>query len=108
MKITKRQLRKIIKESVHGHLDGELTNLVFAMAQEVNEKYNEITVQDVLEKIASTPDTWVANMVNPRLADYFVSSVRKMTYEDIVDRMHQLVDMGELADGYEDFFEIRK
>lgn len=108
MKITKRQLQKIIKESVHSHLDAELTNLVFAMAQEVDQKYGEITVQDVLEKIASTPDTWVSNMVEPKLADYFVSSVRQMTYEDVVDRMHQLVDMGELTDGYEDFFEMRK
>jgi len=112
MKLSKMQIKRIIREekqkliieSVHGRLDAELTNVVFAAAQEVNEEYAEITVQDVEDTIAGMTNDILANMVEPRVADYFVKSVREMTYEDIVDRMFALVDMGELAGGYEDFF----
>ena len=114
MKLSKRQLKRIIREekqklineSVHSHLDGELTNVVFAAAQEVNETYAEITVDDVQEAIAGMPDEELAVIVEPSLSDYFVQSVRQMTYEDIVDKLFQLVDMGILSGGYEDFFEM--
>ena len=114
MRLSKRQLKriireekqKLIKESVHSHLDAELTNAVFAAAQDVSEEYGEITVQDVEDSIASMPDEDLAAMVEPQLSDYFVQSVRQMTYEDIVDKMFELVDIGELSGGYEDFFEM--
>ena len=102
----RKTLRRILRESVHSHLDGELTNAVFAAAEDVAEEYGDITVQDVEESIARMSDEYLAGMVEPRLADYFVESTRQMTYEDIVGRMFQLVDMGELSGGYEDFFEL--
>ena len=117
MKITKNQLKRIIKEekqkliieSVHSHLDTELTNVVFAAAQEVDAEYSEITVEDVESFIKDGfTDEYLSELVEPRLSDYFVQSVRQMTYEDIVDRMHQLVQMGDLNDGYEDFFSMNR
>lgn len=116
MKLSKRQLKriireekqKLIKESAHSRLDAELTNLVFTAAQEVNEQYAEITVQDVVEAIDNMPDSSIAVMVDQEYADYFVSSVREMDYEQIVERMFELVDIGELSGGYEDFFEMAR
>lgn len=104
MKTTRKNIRRIVRESVHGHLDGELTNLVFSAAQEVYREWEEITGQDILDKLDHMPDKWIASMVEPRLADYFVSAAREMTYEDIINRMQELVQIGELVDGYEDFF----
>ena len=116
MRITKSQLRRIVRESkrtllresVHSQLDAELTNLVFAAAQGTNEEYEEITVQDVDDFIGSMPNQEIAMMVDPSMSEYFVEAARAMTYEDIVDRMYQLVEMGELTGGYEDFFGMAK
>ena len=119
MKITRRQLRRIIKEekrlvreSIHSHLDGELTNLVFMVAQEVNEEYGEITVQDVVDEIKRMNMEGVINydydFAGPRHHDYFVSMAKEMTYEDVVDRMQELVKMGDLNDDLEDFYSMRK
>tara|TARA_A100001015_G_C14982939_1_gene710262 strand:+ start:389 stop:958 length:570 start_codon:yes stop_codon:yes gene_type:complete len=113
MKITNKNLKRIIreekikllKESVHSRLDAELTNVVYEAAQMVAEQYAEITVQDVESTIRDIlTDEYLAGLVEPRLSAYFVESVRAMTYEDVVDRMQELVQLGELTDGYEDFF----
>ena len=110
MRVTRRSLRrtlrKVIRESVHGHLDGELTNVVFAACQEVAEQYGDITVQDVLGEIASSSNDYLTTEVDPEHAEYFAEAIRNMDYDDILDRMHQLVDLGELSGGYEDFFEL--
>ena len=120
MKIAKNKLKriireeynrvKLIKESVHSQLDGELTNLVFLAAQEVNERYTEITVQDVVDEINRMDEEGIINydyeFASPNHHDYFVSAAKEMTYEDVADRMHQLIDLGELTGGYEDFFEM--
>ena len=129
MKITKSQLRRIVRESkrtllresVHSQLDAELTNLVFVAAQELDvsitaatqsampfEGIEEITAQDVDDFIGSMPNQKIAMMVDPNMSKYFVEAARAMTYEDIVDRMYQLVEMGELTGGYEDFFGMAK
>ena len=108
MKITKRQLRKVIRESIHSQLDGELTNLVFLAAQEVDQEYAEITVQDVVDEIKRMDKAGQIYYGDSRFQDYFVSVARKMSYEDVVDRMQELVRMGELNDDLEDFYSIRK
>lgn len=99
---------KLIKESVHSQLDGELTNLVFLAAQEVDQEYAEITVQDVVDVIKRMDKDGQIYYDDPRLQDYFVSAAREMTYEDVVDRMQELVELGELNDEYEDFYSLNK
>ena len=110
MRITRnklrRTIRRVLSESVHSHLDGELTNVVFAASQEVAEEYGDITVQDVMERIQAMTPEQLGQMIEPEYAEYFASSAIEMTYEDIVDRMYQLVNLGELQGGYEDFFEL--
>ena len=119
MRLSKRHLKRIIREeysrlkrrgllreSIHSHLDGELTNVVFAACQEVGEEYGDITVQDVVEHIASQNNDYLTTEVDPEHAEYFAEAIRNMDYNDILDRMHILVDMGELSGGYEDFFEL--
>ena len=108
IKITKKQLKRIIQESVHSQMDGELTNLVFLAAQEVNEKHADITVQDVVDEIKGMDSENRINYSDPRLQDYFIEVVREMTYEDVVDRMMELVELGELTGGYEDFYSMRE
>ena len=94
MKITKNQFKRIIKEekqkliieSVHSHLDTELTNVVFAAAQEVDAEYSEITVEDVESFIKDGfTDEYLSELVEPLLSDDFVQSVSQMTNEEIVD-----------------------
>ena len=108
MKTTRRQLRKIIKESIHSQLDGELTNLVFLAAQEVDREYGEITVQDVVDEIKRMDSEGQIYHDDPKFQDYFVSLARELTYEDVVDRMQELTRMGELNDDLEDFYSMRK
>ena len=99
---------KLIKESVHSQLDTELTNLVFLAAQNVDDEYAEITVQDVVDEIKRLDMEGTINYDDPRFQDYFVSAAREMTYEDVVDRMQELVRMGELNDDLEDFYSLNK
>tara|TARA_Y100001938_G_scaffold46402_1_gene64523 strand:- start:787 stop:1161 length:375 start_codon:yes stop_codon:yes gene_type:complete len=119
MKFTRRQLRKtirrVLKESVMGHLDGNISNIVFHAAQMVGEEWGEITVDDVLEKISSMNDQHIASYADPsgvrpegaqEYIDFFVSSARELDYEMVLEKMFELVDMGELADGYEDIFTL--
>ena len=119
MKITRRQLRRLIREekrlvreSIHSQLDGELTNFVLGVAYGVDEDYGEITVQDVVDEIREMDMEGMINLdydfASPKYHDYFVSMAKEMTYEDIVDRMQELVRMGELNDDLEDFYSIRK
>ena len=122
MKIAKNKLKrlireeynrvKLIKESIHSQLAGELTNLVFMVAQEVDEEYGEITVQDVVDEIRGMDMEGMINFdydfASPKYHDYFVSMAKEMTYEDIVDRMQELVRMGELNDDLEDFYSLNK
>lgn len=119
MKITRRQLRntlrRVLKESVMGHMDGDINNLIFHASQVVEQEYGDITVQDVLETIQSMSDQQIAEHADPSgvrpeaeqdYIDYFVSSVKELSYEMIVEQMFRLVEMGELTGGYEDFFEL--
>ena len=111
----RRTIRRVLKESVHSHLDGELTNVVFAAVQDADTKYAEITVDDVIEFIGFMSDESIASMVvepdskNPediQMGEYFVDAVRNMSYEDVRMKMMELVSMGELKDDLEDFFSV--
>ena len=119
MKITRKQLRKtiqrVLKESVMSHLDGNISNIVFHAAQMVGEEFGDITVDDVLKKISSMSDQHIAAYADPsgissqraqKYIDDFVSSARELDYERVSEKMFDLVNMGELAGGYEDMFEL--
>ncbi len=112
----RRTIRRVLKESVHSHLDGELTNVVFSAAQDADTKYAEITVDDVIEFIGFMSDESIASMVyaepdsptteDIQMGEYFVDAVRNMSYEDVRMKMMELVSMGELQDDLEDFFSV--
>ena len=119
MKITRKQLRKtiqrVLKESVMSNMDGNISNIVFHAAQMVGEEFGDITVDDVLKKISSMNDQHIAAYADPsgissqraqNYIDLFVSSARELDYEMVLEKMLDLVDMGELAGGYEDMFEL--
>ena len=119
MKITRRHLRKtiqrVLKESVMSHLDGNISNIVFHAAQMVGEEFGDITVDDVLKKISSMSDQHIAAYSDPsgisslppqEHIDFFVSTARELDYERVSEKMLDLVNMGELAGGYEDMFEL--
>ena len=118
MRITRsklrRTIRRVLQEGVQSHLDGNLLNLVFAAAQDVAEEYGDITVQDVEDRINRMGGKELEMLAEPvgvddRLyIDMWMDAVSSLTYETIVDYMFRLVDMGELADGYEDFFTLAK
>ena len=119
MKITRSHLRKtiqrVLKESVMSNMDGNISNIVFHAAQMVGEEFGDITVDDVLKKISSMSDQHIAAYADPsgissqraqNYIDLFVSSARELDYEMVSEKMLDLVDMGELAGGYEDMFEL--
>jgi len=111
----RRTVRRVLKESVHSRLDGELTNVVFAAVQDADTKYAEITVDDVIEFMGFMSDADIAAMVvepdstdpeDIQMGEYFVDAARNMSYEDVRMKMMELVSMGELQDDLEDFFSL--
>ena len=116
MRITETQLRrtirKVLKESLHSHMDGNLADIVLHATHLVAEEYGDITVHDVLITLQSLTDEEIMSHADPmnydsgKYAEYFVSTVRQMDYDQVVEKMYELKDLGELADGYEDFFSL--
>ena len=116
MRITETQLRrtvrKVLKESLHSHMDGNLADLVLHASHLVAEEYGDITVQDVLETLQSLTDEEIMSHADPmnydtgKYTEYFASAVRQMDYDQVVEKMYELKDLGELEDGYEDFFSL--
>lgn len=111
----RRTVRRILKESMHSHLDGELTNVVFSAVQDADKQYADITVEDVLSAMALISDEEIVAMVveptstdpeDIQLGEYFVDLAREMSYEDVRLKMMELVSMGELVDDHEDFFSM--
>ena len=111
----RRTVRRVLKESMHSHLDGELTNVVFSAVQDADKQYADITVEDVLSAMALISDEEIVAMVveptstdpeDIQLGEYVVDLAREMSYEDVRLKMMELVSMGELVDDYEDFFSM--
>ena len=86
MKITKRQLRRIIRESMMKNLYGELQNDILSIGQEQG---GELVVDDVINY------RW--NNANPAAS---------MNYDEVLEIMQDMVEAGMLTDGYEDFFSV--
>jgi len=107
-----RRRRRMLRESLHSHMDANIADVVLHASHLVAEEYGDITVQDVLETIQSMSEQEVLGFADPMSYDtleyneYFVSTIRQIDYEMVVDKMYELVQLGELADGYEDFFSL--
>ena len=116
MRLTKPQLRRtirrVLKESLHSHMDGNILDVVLHASRLVAEEWGDITVQDVLETLQKMPEQEVLGFADPMNYDtleyneYFVSTIRQIDYDSVVEKMWELVELGELADGYEDFFSL--
>ena len=82
MKITKRQLRRIIKESMMKNLYGELQNDILSIGQEQG---GELVVDDVINMSTTN---------------------HGLSYDEVLEIMQDMVEAGMLTDGYEDFFSV--
>ena len=116
MRLTRTQLRRtirrVLKESLMGHMDGNITNVILHASQIIGHEYGDIVPDDVLEKIKGMSDEEIMSHAdadrypiedyNPALLD----AVRQLDYNMVVDKMWELVELGELADGYDDFFSL--
>ena len=93
-------------------MDGNLANIVLHATHLAGEEYADITVHDVLITLQSLTDEEIMDHADPmtydsgKYANYFVSAVRQMDYDQVVEKMYELKSLGELEDGYEDFFSI--
>ena len=85
MKITKRQLRKIIRESYMKDLYGQMQNHILAIGLDNG---GELVVQDVLDYQSQTKAQFA------------------LSYDEILQIMRDMVEDGMLTDGYEDFFDV--
>ena len=82
MKITKRQLRRIIKEATQKNAYGELQNAILSIGQDQG---GELVVDDVI---------------------HLLPSASTMSYDEVLLIMQDMVEAGMLTDGYEDFFSV--
>lgn len=94
MQLTKRQLKRIIREEKQKLLRegtmkriyGEIQNAILAVGQDQG---GELTVDDALQ----------AAVVSPPY-------IFRLNYDEILDIMWDMVDAGMLTGGYEDFFDV--
>ena len=73
MKISKQRLRRtirrVLKESLHSHMDGNLANIVLHATHLAGEEYADITVQDVLNILQSLTDEEIMDHADPMTYD---------------------------------------
>ena len=116
MRLTRRQLRRtvrrVLKESLMSHMDGNIMNIILYASQQIGEEYGDIVVDDVLKRIQQMSDEEIISNADPARypAEHYnpalIDAVRQLDYNMVVDQMWELVELGELADGYEDFFSL--
>jgi len=105
-------VRRVLKESLHSHMDGNLTDIVLHATHLAGEEYADITVHDVMITLQSLRDQEIMDHADPmnydaaKYGEYFVSSVRSLDYDAIVEKLHQLAELGEVVDEHEDFFSL--
>ena len=100
MRLTKRQLKRIIREEKQKLLRegtmkriyGEIQNAILAVGQDQG---GELTVDDALQ----------AAVVAAPMLDRPGSQYDSL-YDEILDIMWDMVDAGMLTGGYEDFFDV--
>ena len=94
MKITRRQLRRIISESMKA-LHGDIQNEILALGQEQG---GELVVQDVVD--------YLSGYANDPMGDPRAEYVGAIEYDEALQIMFDMVDAGMLTGGYEDFFDV--
>jgi hypothetical protein len=82
MKFTRRQLRKLIRESYMKNLYGELQNDILSIGKEQG---GELVVDDVINMSTTN---------------------HGLSYDEVLEIMQDMVEAGMLTDGYEDFFSV--
>ena len=94
MRITKRQLRRIISESMKA-LYGDIQNDILALGQDQG---GELTVDDAV--------AYLSGYANDPMGDPAADYVGGMEYDEVLQIMLDMVDGGMLTGGYEDFFDV--
>mgnify|MGYP001262584951 CR=1 FL=1 len=94
MRITKRQLRRIISESMKA-LYGDIQNDILALGQDQG---GELTVDDAV--------AYLSGYANDPMGDPAADYVGGMQYDEVLQIMLDMVDGGMLTGGYEDFFDV--
>ena len=107
MKLSKRQLKRIIREEYtrlkrRGLIKESMKNLYGDIQNEIlyigQEQGGELTVQDVVD--------YLQNYSNDPLSDPRAEYTAGMSYEEVLQIMFDMVDSGMLTGGYEDFFDV--
>jgi hypothetical protein len=107
MKLSKRQLKRIIREEYsrlkrRGLIKESMKNLYGDIQNEIlyigQEQGGELTVQDVVD--------YLQNYSNDPLGDPRAEYTAEMSYEEVLQIMFDMVDGGMLTGGYEDFFDV--
>ena len=94
MRITRRQLRRIISESMKA-LYGDIQNDILALGQDQG---GELTVDDAV--------AYLSGYANDPMGDPAADYVGAMEYDEVLQIMLDMVDGGMLTGGYEDFFDV--
>ena len=94
MKITRRQIRRIISESMKA-LYGDIQNDILALGQDQG---GELTVDDAV--------AYLSGYANDPMGDPAADYVGGMQYDEVLQIMLDMVDGGMLTGGYEDFFDV--
>lgn len=94
MRITRRQLRRIISESMKA-LYGDIQNDILALGQDQGGK---LTVDDAV--------AYLSGYANDPMGDPAADYVGGMQYDEVLQIMLDMVDGGMLTGGYEDFFDV--
>ena len=94
MKITRRQIRRIISESMKA-LYGDIQNDILALGQDQG---GELTVDDAV--------AYLSGYANDPMGDPAADYVGGMQYDEVLQIMMDMVDGGMLTGGYEDFFDV--
>ena len=94
MRITRRQIRRIISESMKA-LYGDIQNDILALGQDQG---GELTVDDAL--------AYLSGYANDPMGDPAADYVGGMQYDEVLQIMLDMVDGGMLTGGYEDFFDV--
>ena len=94
MRITRRQIRRIISESMKA-LYGDIQNDILALGQDQG---GELTVDDAV--------AYLSGYANDPMGDPAADYVGGMQYDEVLQIMLDMVDGGMLTGGYEDFFDV--
>tara|TARA_R110000851_G_scaffold25240_13_gene72926 strand:- start:2086 stop:2427 length:342 start_codon:yes stop_codon:yes gene_type:complete len=107
MKLSKRQLKRIIREEYsrlkrRGLIKESMKNLYGDIQNEIlyigQEQGGELTVQDAVD--------YLQNYANDPMGDSRAGYVSEMSYEEVLQIMFDMVESGMLTGGYEDFFDV--